>query len=79
MRFGNRTKQLLILRLNSGATVHLAPGEVSSPIDDYETDNNSHLEKLLRSEAIAAAGDTSAAASVAGPARASHGGARERR
>lgn len=61
-KFVNRTRQLVILELNSGATVHLAPGETSSSLESYETDNNRKLEKLLRSSAVQAVVENGAGA-----------------
>lgn len=45
-KFMNSSRHLVILRLNSGATVHLAPAEVSPSLEDYETANNRSLAKL---------------------------------
>lgn len=42
----NRSKQLLIISLNSGDSLHLAPGEESDPVEDYQLDNNEKVEKL---------------------------------
>jgi hypothetical protein len=60
-RFENRTRRLVILELNSGATVHLSPGETSQPIEAYELENNLRLEKLLRSNALSPALENGAA------------------
>ena len=43
----NRTKRLAIVPLNSGESIHLAPGEKSPPIDEFELENNAKVEKLL--------------------------------
>ena len=53
MRYVNVTHQLVILRLNSGGAIHLAPGEVSRPLPPSELQDNPHLAKLLRLNAIA--------------------------
>jgi hypothetical protein len=50
----NRGKQLLVVPLNSGATIHLAPGESSSPIEDLEINGNEKVAKLLRTNLITA-------------------------
>ena len=43
----NLTKHLLVLPLNSGATLHLAPGETSNAVEDYELVKNAKVEKLM--------------------------------
>ena len=43
----NRSKQLLVVPLNSGATVHLAPGEEAG-VDPIEVKNNGSLEKMVQ-------------------------------
>jgi hypothetical protein len=43
----NKTRQLLTVTLNSGETVHLAPGEVSEPLSEIETANNVKIQRLL--------------------------------
>ncbi|MCG3111982.1 MAG: hypothetical protein MCM46_09205 [Candidatus Manganitrophus sp. SB1] len=48
MNITNRSKQLLVIPLNSGATLHLAPGEEAGGIDPIETKNNSTLEKMAQ-------------------------------
>jgi hypothetical protein len=42
----NKTKQLLTVTLNSGDTLHLAPGEKSKPLSQIETDNNVKIQRL---------------------------------
>lgn len=44
----NQTKQLLLVPLSSRATLHLAPGETSSPLGDHEVTQNQKVEKLSR-------------------------------
>ena len=51
----NRAKYLLIVSLNSGETLHLAPGESSEAIEDYELKDNEGAQKLLRENLISAA------------------------
>ena len=46
-KIANRARQLLILELNSGKSVYLAPGQASDAIEDYETNGNRKFEKLL--------------------------------
>jgi hypothetical protein len=48
----NRTRRLLTLTLNSGDTVHLAPGEKSRPLSEIETKNNTKIERLSREGCI---------------------------
>ncbi|HEU0177927.1 MAG TPA: hypothetical protein VFV58_26995 [Blastocatellia bacterium] len=59
----NGTRHLLTLTLNSGDTLHLAPGERSRPLSEIETNNNTKIERLLRErwiEIIAVSGQASA-------------------
>jgi len=49
----NRAKHLLVLPLNSGGTLHLAPGETSSPVADFEINNNEKVDRLLNEGLIA--------------------------
>jgi hypothetical protein len=49
----NRAKHLLVLPLNSGGTLHLAPGETSSPVAEFEIENNEKVERLLNEGLIA--------------------------
>ncbi|MGE5205795.1 MAG: hypothetical protein ACM3PW_09270 [Chlamydiota bacterium] len=44
----NQTKQLLLVPLSSRATLHLAPGETSSPLGDLEVNQNYKVEKLAK-------------------------------
>jgi hypothetical protein len=44
----NRAKHLLILPFNSGGTLHLAPGETSSPVEGFELENNEKVERLSK-------------------------------
>lgn len=48
MQYVNCTKQLVFLPLNSGETIHLAPGELSRQLEAYETDRNAKLERLVK-------------------------------
>lgn len=51
----NRTKQLLIMELNSGESIYLAPDRDSGPIDEAQVDGNEKFEKLLRTNVITSA------------------------
>jgi hypothetical protein len=42
----NKTRQLMTVTLNSGETLHLAPGEVSQPLGEIETANNAKIQRL---------------------------------
>jgi hypothetical protein len=42
----NRWPALLTVELNSGQSLHLAPGEASGPIEDYETEGNARVSSL---------------------------------
>jgi hypothetical protein len=42
----NKTRQLMTVTLNSGETLHLAPGEVSQPLSEIETANNTKIQRL---------------------------------
>jgi len=48
MTLTNLDKTLLILALNSGNTLYLAPGESSAPVDDIELNGNRKAEKLAK-------------------------------
>lgn len=56
----NRAKMTLIIPLNSGGSLYLAPGE-SSSVEDYELSNNEKVEKLLRDNMLATDDDGGAA------------------
>ena len=51
----NRTRQLLIIELNNGETIHLAPDRTSGPIDEALVNGNEKISKLLRSNLITSA------------------------
>jgi hypothetical protein len=51
-RIVNRTPQLLIVPLNSGKAVHLAPNETSPLLEHAEINGNAKVEKLLASKSI---------------------------
>jgi len=48
----NRAPHLVIVPCRSGRNIYLAPGEKSSPIDDFETNGNKKVEKLLKANLI---------------------------
>jgi hypothetical protein len=47
MQYVNRAKHLVFLPLNTGDTIHLAPGEVSRNLEAYEADRNARIERLV--------------------------------
>jgi hypothetical protein len=52
-RITNRTGALVTIGLNTGDSLHLAPGETSGPVPEYETRDNPWLEKLVaRGQAV---------------------------
>jgi len=51
-RIVNRTPQLLIVPLNSGKAVHLAPNETSPLLEPAEINGNAKVDKLLASTSI---------------------------
>ncbi len=61
----NLDKQLLIIPLNSGRCVYLAPGETSAPIDDYEVVDNPKITKLAKASLIALSQASTAEAGTA--------------
>lgn len=79
----NRARHLLVLPLNGGGTLHLAPGETSSPVEDFELDNNEKVGRLLGDGLIAVSaadgGPASAAGQDAGEVHNAAGGGRRRR
>jgi hypothetical protein len=44
----NLGRHLALCTLNSGRTLHLAPAEVSEPIDPMEINGNAKIERLRR-------------------------------
>lgn len=79
----NRARHLLVLPLNGGGTLHLAPGETSSPVEDVELDNNEKVGRLLNDGLIAVAaaggGPSSPAGQDEGEVHQAAGGGRRRR
>ena len=49
----NKAKNLIIVTLNSGKTLYLAPGKSSPPIEEAEINGNEKVIKLLKSHVIA--------------------------
>ena len=47
LRIKNRSRRLLTVELNTRESTHLAPDEVSRPLEDYEVKENRQLEKLV--------------------------------
>jgi len=60
-RIINRTPQLLIVPLNSGKTVHLAPSETSKALAYVEINGNVKIEKLLANRSISLVHEETAA------------------
>jgi hypothetical protein len=52
VKFANRTRHLVVVPLNSGGTIHLAPDEISHPVEELEIQHNSAIEKLVRARLI---------------------------
>ena len=81
----NRAKHLLVLPLNSGGTLHLAPGETSSPVEDFELANNEKIERLSKegliavNESDAAESGESGGVEVVVPSDSAQAGGKERR
>jgi len=48
----NRSPYLMLVTLNSGNTLHLAPTRASGPIDDIEINGNKKVDKLMKSGQI---------------------------
>ena len=49
----NLASHLLILQLNNGNSVYLAPGETSDAIDEEQINGNDKIDKLLRNSLVA--------------------------
>lgn len=49
----NLTLRPVLMRLNSGASLHLSPGTTSEAIDDEEIDRNEKVQKLQERRVIA--------------------------
>lgn len=49
----NQAGRLLICKLNSGRTIHLAPMETSEPIDHLEVNGNQRVDTLARAGLVA--------------------------
>jgi hypothetical protein len=48
----NRSNQLLILPLNDGHAVYLAPGETSRPVHEMQVNGNEKLAKVARDHLV---------------------------
>lgn len=77
----NRARHLLVLPLNGGGTLHLAPGETSSPVEEFELDNNEKVGRLVNDGliAVSAAADSPSAGQDEGEVHHAAGGGRRRR
>ncbi len=49
----NRSGRLTYIPLNSGESIHLAPGERSGPIEELDLEENPKVQKLLKAHLIA--------------------------
>ena len=56
----NRSDDLLVIQLNTGRSIHLAPGD-SSEVGDLEISGNEKINKLTRAKVIAVGEATEAA------------------
>jgi predicted transcriptional regulator len=63
----NRANHLLVIPLNSGETLHLAPGETSPSIESFELEKNEKVERLLSEGLIASTQAEGEAAGGAAP------------
>jgi hypothetical protein len=52
VKITNRSNGPVALELNSGDSVHLAPGETSPPIEDVDITDNQWVERLLDRDLI---------------------------
>ena len=48
----NRGQQLLIVQLNDGRAVYLAPGEASRPVEEMQISGNAKVSKLTRDNLV---------------------------
>ena len=53
VRITNRSRSLVTVPLNTGDSLHLAPGEVSEPIEDFQVDDNRWVTALLERGTVA--------------------------
>jgi hypothetical protein len=44
----NKTKNLLIVTLSGGTSLHLAPGQITEPVDYMDVAGNEKIEKLRK-------------------------------
>jgi len=51
-RITNKSRQALVVPLNSGTAINLAPGETCDPLDEFETTANAKIEKMSSSGLI---------------------------
>src|SRR5438128_12678750 len=50
----NRASHLLIIELNDGESIYLAPGRTSNSIDEGQVNGNGKLSKLMRNNLLSA-------------------------
>jgi hypothetical protein len=53
LTFTNLATHMLILHLNNGSSVYLAPGETSGAISNEQVNGNDKIAKLLRNNVVA--------------------------
>jgi hypothetical protein len=49
----NKSRALVTLELNTGNWIHLAPGETSRSLEDYEVRDNRYVQKLADRRVVA--------------------------
>ena len=47
-RLTNQTRSLLVIPMRSGIALHVAPGQKSEPVEEYEIEGNSKIAKLQK-------------------------------
>jgi hypothetical protein len=52
MTITNRAQRLIILQLNDGSALYLAPGESSRPVDEVKVSGNEKVRKLMSESVI---------------------------
>lgn len=52
MTITNGAQRLIILQLNDGSSLYLAPGESSGPVDEVKVSGNEKVRKLMNESVI---------------------------
>jgi hypothetical protein len=76
MTITNRAQQLLILQLNDGSALYLAPGESSRPVDDAKVSGNEKVRKLMSQNMISVSAVKKSEKEAAKPAPQKAGGSK---